>query len=152
MADIHPLFAQVLIFRPIRMARTTRSGFIDYHIPERERGNVRPGVMVTVPFQNRQLPGIVMTVSDVASVPQTRAIQRVLGDGPVVSDTLLRLARWMSRQTLAPLRETVPLMLPPGMRSETYVQLTPLTDTVPRDLPQPAQALLRLLIERPRAA
>jgi len=130
------------------MARGTRSGFLDYRIPEKVRGQVRPGVMVMVPFQNRQLPGIVMTVSDVASVPHAPTIHRVVGDGPVISDTLLRLARWMARQTLAPLREVIPLMLPPGMRSETYVELTPLTETVPPNLPKPSRELLELLIAR----
>ncbi len=117
-------------------------------MPESLAALVRPGILVVVPVRTQMLPGIVMGLSDVPSVPKTRDIQEVLDPEPVLSERLLTLAHWMAEETLAPLLRCVETMLPPGMRPQAYLRLTPKVTEVPRELPPPAAAVLGLLIER----
>ncbi|MGC9349250.1 MAG: replication restart helicase PriA, partial [Anaerolineae bacterium] len=140
-----PMYAQVQVFRPIRVKT---SPFLDYHVPESLAPAVRPGVLVVVPVRTQILPGVVMGLTETPAVPETRDIQSVLDPEPAVTETLLRLARWMARETLAPLHKCIEVMLPPGMKPKAYLLLTPLVHQVPEDLPAPAASLLRLLVER----
>ena len=139
------MYAQILVFLPIK---SKTSPFFDYSIPVEMAHVIRPGVLVVVPVRDRVLPGIVMALTDAPSVAQTRPIQSVLDPEPVLRETLLDLAHWMARETLAPLHKCVQTMLPPGMRPKAYLRLTPLVFTAPAGLPPAAEALLRLLIER----
>ncbi len=83
---------------------------------------VKPGVMVAVPFRERKLPALVWSLSETPSVPRTRPIADVLMPEPVLSTPLRALARWMARETLAPLHECVQTMLPPGMRTDSVAE------------------------------
>ncbi len=139
------MYAQVLVFQPIRLRH---SPFLDYEVPESLKPAIRPGVLVVVPLRTRILPGIVMGISQTRSVPDTRPISSVLDPEPVLDETLLRLARWLADAWLAPLHRCVQTMLPPGMRPQAYLKLTPRVDHVPPDLPGSAGAVLQLLIER----
>ncbi|MBN1250367.1 MAG: primosomal protein N', partial [Anaerolineae bacterium] len=139
------MYAQVLVFRPIKLRW---SPFLDYSVPDELAGELRPGILVVVPLRHQVLPGMVMGLSEATSVPETRDIVRVLDPEPVLGETQLRLARWMARETLAPMHRCVQVMLPPGMRPKAYFRLTPRVDHVPPGLPAPAEALLKLLLER----
>lgn len=139
------MYAQVLVFQPIRLRE---SPFLDYEIPGTLAPVIQPGVLVSVPLQSRILPGMVIRLTETPSVPKTRMIDSVLDPEPVLTPSLMDLARWMARETLAPLHRCVRLMLPPGMRPKATLRLTSLVDHVPPDLPPPAAALLTLLIER----
>jgi primosomal protein N' (replication factor Y) (superfamily II helicase) len=111
-----PIYAQVLVFLPIHGKATP---FFDYTVPPALADEVRPGVMVAVPFRERRLPALVWSLSETPSVPKTRPIGEVLTPEPVLSTPLRELARWMARETLAPLYECVQTMLPPGMRADS---------------------------------
>jgi len=139
------MYAQVLIFRPIRLRH---SPLLDYHVPDALAPVLRPGFLVVVPLRTQVLPGLVMALSDTTSVPETRDISRLLDTEPVLGEQHLALARWMSRETLAPLHKCVQGMLPPGLRPKAFLRLTSLVDHVPSDVPPPAAAVLALLIER----
>ncbi len=139
------MYARVLIFIPIR---NKTSPFFDYNIPEAMQDALQPGVLVVVPLRNRVLPGIVMELTDTPAVPDTRPIQSIIDPEPVLSNTLLDLARWTARETLAPLHKCVQMMLPPGMRPKAYLRLMPLVTAVPADLPTSPAKLLSLLIQR----
>ena len=139
------MYAQVLVLMPVRLRHSL---LLDYAVPDPLRYAVSPGMMVIVPLRNQVLPGIVMSLSATASVSDTRPIERLLDPEPVLSETLLQLAGWMSRETLAPLHRCAQLMLPPGMRPRAYLRLTPQVDHVPPGLPEAAVDLLRLLLER----
>lgn len=139
------MFAQVLVFLPIQ-AQTTP--FFDYAIPPALEAQIRPGVMVIVPFRERRLPGMVMALALHPAVPNPRPIESVLDPEPVLTPALLDLARWMASETLTPLYACVKTMLPPGLRPRKLLRLTPLTATLPPDLPPHAQTLLELLLAR----
>ncbi len=139
------MYAQVLVFQPIRLRQ---SPFLDYAIPEALAPIVVPGVLVVVPLRTQVLPGMVMALSRASSVPDTREIVSVLEPEPVLGESLLQLARWMSRETLTPLHRCIQLMLPPGLRPQAYLKLTAMVTHVPPDLPRPAATLLQLLVDR----
>ncbi|MGC9356460.1 MAG: primosomal protein N', partial [Anaerolineae bacterium] len=139
------MYAQVLVFLPIK-SRT--SPLFDYEIPSEMEGQVLPGMLVTVPFRTRRLPGVVMGRSATPSVPDVRPIYALLTEEPVLSPALLHLARWMARETLALLHECVKTLLPPGLRPKTEMLLKAQVSRVPGELPANAEALLRLLIGR----
>lgn len=117
-----PHYAQVLIFRPVFAKETP---FFDYEIPAQLQGQIKPGILVAVPFRDQLLPALVVTLAAVPSVPRTRPLKEILQPEPVLSTTLLALARWMARETLAPLHECVKLMLPPGMKPASLETVAP---------------------------
>lgn len=85
--------------------------------------NLQAGQGVWVPFGPRMLNGIVIGLSDYSSVEQTRDIKSVTGDTPLISTERISLAKWISGYYLAPLFESVALMLPPGF--ERNVEIKP---------------------------
>jgi primosomal protein N' (replication factor Y) len=116
------MYAQILIFLPIHSKETP---FFDYQVPKTLQEDVAPGVMVEVPFRDRRLPGLVMSLSETPAVPHTRPIRRVLFEEPVIQPAQLQLAQWMTRETLAPLHACISLMLPPGMQPDSLQKVQP---------------------------
>ena len=87
---------------------------------------IEPGQAVYVPFGSRTLQGIVVEMSETASVAQTRDIADVIDFRPLLSPAHLQLARWLSDYYLAPLFDCISLMLPPGFKRRPLVMLRPL--------------------------
>jgi len=139
------MYAQVLVFQPIRLKD---SPFLDYRVPEAQASEIRVGQLVTVPLRTQTLPGLVMHLSPTSSVTGAREIVSVLDPEPVLSDTMLRMANWLSREMLAPLHRCIQLMLPPGMTPQAILRLVPKVSQVPAGLPRQATALLQLLVDR----
>ncbi len=139
------MFAQVLVFLPIR---SKTSPFFDYTVPPDLESQVRPGVLVVVPFRNRVLPGMVMGLTATPAVPETRPIHSVLLPEPVLPLHMLELAHWMAEETLTPLHKCVQTMLPSNLRPKAYLRLSAQVRAVPSGLPTGAAALLELLIRR----
>ncbi|MBN2005653.1 MAG: primosomal protein N' [Anaerolineae bacterium] len=139
------MFARVLVFLGVR---TKATPLFDYSIPAELAGTVAVGVLVTVPLRERVLPGIVIDVTGAPAVPNTRPVQSVLEPEPLLNATLLDLARWIARETLAPLHLCVAMMLPPALRPRPYLRLTALVAAIPADLSKPAAQLLDALIRR----
>jgi len=94
--------------------------------------NVREGQAVLVPFGERILQGIVLELTPVPAVEDTREVLDVIGLEPILTPSRISLARWISDYYLSPLFDAVALMLPPGFERKaiTFVSLThPDTDT-----------------------
>ena len=86
-----------------------------YDVPDHLRGVVQVGHLVWVPFGERLLQGIVVGLRETASVAETRLLESLVLDEPVLTHIQIALARWMSGHTLAPLLDCLRLMLPPGL-------------------------------------
>jgi len=97
-----------------------------YSIPPAFAEKVAIGQLVQVPFGPRRLQGIVVGLTDRASVPETRDIEEIVDPEPVLSPLQIELARWISSYYLAPLIHCLRLMLPPGLerRAELAVELS----------------------------
>jgi primosomal protein N' (replication factor Y) len=87
------------------------------------------GARVIVPFRNEKLIGVVTAPSAVAPDDfETRYIEAVLDDQPLLSDHLLSLAEWIAQYYLAPLGEVLRGMLPlmAEVRRTVYYRITDL--------------------------
>jgi primosomal protein N' (replication factor Y) len=98
-----------------------------YHIPPDLEGLVEPGHLVEIEFGTRLVQGIVVALDDQAPVPETKPVITLILPDPVLSPTQLQLARWLSETYLAPLIDSLRLMLPPGLsqRADVTLQYVP---------------------------
>lgn len=124
-------FAEVVVRTPLgRKIISCKAGIADegenllhrtfhYSIPVSLRGRVSVGHLVWVPFRTRHLQAIVVALSDVSPVEETKAVEQLLLPDPIVSPVQIELAYWISERYLAPLHQAMWLMLPPGVGQET---------------------------------
>lgn len=131
------------------------SGMFDYAVPDELAGQVGVGCLVTAPFGNQTVQGVVMELPDAPSVAETRPLESLLDPVPVLTAPQIELAKWMSAHYLQPLAAVVGMMLPAGLSQQADV-LYQLADGRPETedrLPSPAHGqvanrLLKLLHER----
>lgn len=100
-------YAEVSVNSPAARRRT-----FSYALPEGM--DVRAGQAVLVPFGEKVLQGIVMELTPLPAVEDTREILDIIDPEPVLSEAHLKLSRWISEYYLSPLFDAVALMLPPG--------------------------------------
>jgi primosomal protein N' (replication factor Y) (superfamily II helicase) len=100
-------YAEVSVNSPVAQRRT-----FSYAIPEGL--DVRAGQAVLVPFGEKVLQGIVMELTALPAVEDTKDILSITDSEPLLSPAHIELARWISRYYLSPLFDAVALMLPPG--------------------------------------
>ncbi len=123
-------FAEVSVNSPAARRRT-----FSYAVPPGM--DIREGQAVLVPFGEKVLQGIVLEITSVPAVEDTRDIIEVITPDPVLSLHHLSLSRWISDYYLSPLFDAVALMLPPGFErkavtfvsaSRSDIDLAPLND------------------------
>lgn len=85
-----------------------------YHLPVDLEDHVQPGHLVWVPFGKRTIQGIVVRSSDSTEI-HTRAVLRLARPEPVLTAHQIELAAWIANDYVAPIAETVRLLLPPGL-------------------------------------
>ena len=115
----HLKFAEVAVDVPTQPGRT-----FSYRIPGEL--DVSPGQLVRVPFGSRTLQGVVFSLADHSQVPETETkdIDSVVFDEPLLDDVRLRLAGWTSDWYMCSLFEAAAPMLPPGSRVRARIHLT----------------------------
>jgi len=111
-------YAEVSVNSPVAQRRT-----FSYALPPDLP--VREGQAVWVPFGEKVLQGIVMELSSVPAVEETRDITDIIEPEPILSPADISLVRWISRYYLSPLFDAVSLMLPPGFerKAVTYISI-----------------------------
>ena len=93
---------------------------------------ISAGQIVRVPFGPRLVTGVVLSLKDSSDGIETRDVLDAVYSQPVIRDTHLRLARWISEYYRAPLFESVSLMTPPVTRSRSISYLE-VNETISRD-------------------
>ena len=91
-------------------------GTFDYHIPDANLNRVTIGSLVTVPFGNRTVQGIVINTPSSPAVEDTKPIDSLLDPDPVLTTHQIDLALWMAQEYRSAPSECLALMLPPGVR------------------------------------
>ncbi len=104
---------EVAVFHPAARGSTTFSYSNPANLP------VEAGQLVSVPFGQRVLPGLVIGESDSDPDFELKPIQSLLDAGPVMSSEQIRLARWISEHYCCSLSEALKLFLPAGVRTRT---------------------------------
>lgn len=105
------------------------SGVFHYHCSLELEGKLKPGHLVLAPFGSQVVQGVVLGSVAEPEVPETKQIDILLDEQPVLTDLQLQLAHYLSESTLAPLAACVSLMLPPGIGQLADVEYS-LTDSI----------------------
>jgi primosomal protein N' (replication factor Y) len=79
---------------------------------------VSPGHLVRVPFGRRYVHGIVLTLRCDSPVEETREIEEVVEQFPLLSSVHLEVARWISEYYRSSLFAAAAPGLPPGFRTQ----------------------------------
>ena len=122
-----------------------------YRLPEK-LALIQVGHLVQVPVRQATMPGVVVGLAGTPptglAVEAIRDIVDLLDPLPVVTPAQIALARWIAGEYVAPLSQSLRLMLPPGLEARTFLLVSAAGD-VPaereRDLPAEEAAALRLL-------
>src|SRR5271154_1583435 len=102
-----PRYCEVALPVPLRSTFT-------YAVPESFREEDLVGRRVLVPFRNRAMVGVGLSVSETApAVARVKEISELLDPVPALPPKLIELGHWISRYYLAPIGETFRAMLPP---------------------------------------
>ncbi|WP_394217199.1 primosomal protein N' [Halobacillus trueperi] len=100
----------------------------DYEIPEKFEGIVQPGVRVIVPFGPRKILGYVVSLSETSSFSSVKKITDVLDVIPTLTEELLQLGKWLSKNTLSYYISCLQVMLPQVMKAKYRKELWKLTE------------------------
>ena len=136
-------YAEICVNSPIASRRT-----FSYSIPENLP--VEAGFAVWAPFGNRLLQGIVLEITDIPAVEETREIAEVITDRPILSGHQIKLVRWISEYDLSPLFDAVALMLPPGFERRAVTYVTATGKSPETELIEPQKQVLDMLTRTSR--
>lgn len=95
---------------------------LDYAIPQELAKSVCVGTWVEVPLRTRTSRGFVVRLKETSSCTRLSSINRVLSDGPVITEDLFTLALWMASYYGTPIEKVLRTMLPSGVRKATQVK------------------------------
>jgi primosomal protein N' (replication factor Y) len=112
------MFARLAVNHP------SVSGVFDYSIPPKFASQIQPGNLLTVPFGQQTMQGVVVELIATPAVSNTRPILDVLDPAPVLTGPQLALARHLADSTLNPLAAIVGLMLPAGISQQADILYT----------------------------
>jgi len=112
-----------------------------YAVPEPLAGQLEPGHLVWVSLRGRRVQAVVLKLSDAPPDFATQEIAALVWPQPLLTPTQIALAYWISRTYLAPLIESLLLMLPAGLSQRGRTVFARTTKSAPADL-TPTQAAL----------
>jgi primosomal protein N' (replication factor Y) len=102
-----PRYCEVALPVPLRSTFT-------YAVPDSLQNEDLVGRRVLVPFRNRAMVGVGLSVSDRApAIARVKEISELLDPIAALPPKLIELGHWISRYYLAPIGETFRAMLPP---------------------------------------
>ncbi len=113
-----------------------------YAIPDRLAGRLKPGHLAWVPFRGRRLQAVVLKLGDVPPDFDTHEIISLVWAQPLLTPPQIALAYWISDTYLAPLIESLRLMLPVGLSQRGRTVLVRTQEPAPTDLTTTQAALL----------
>src|SRR5262245_51097120 len=102
-------FVRVIVDRSIRRE-------LDYSVPEALRERVTVGSRVRVPFRDKSLLATVVATLEESQAERIKSIEALLGEKPIVSPSLLELARWMASYYCCPIETVMRSVLPQVIR------------------------------------
>ncbi len=102
-------FVRVIIDRSIRRE-------LDYSVPEAMIGKVVVGSRVRVPFRDKTLLATVVATLEESPAEGIKPVAALLGEKPVLSATLIELARWMANYYCCPVETVMRSLLPQVIR------------------------------------
>jgi primosomal protein N' (replication factor Y) len=104
-----PAYVRVIIDRAIQRE-------LDYSVPETLADRIYVGSRVRVPFRDKSALATVLATLEQTEAKGIRPIEALVGEGPVISERLLELAKWMSAYYCCPLEAVMRSLLPQVIR------------------------------------
>jgi len=99
----------------------TITSLFDYSVPAELAPHLQAGCLVTVPFGNQTVQGIIVQLLDSPSVENPKPIIDLLDPAPVLTPPQLALAILLADSTLNPLASIISMMLPTGLSQQADV-------------------------------
>lgn len=97
------------------------SGIFDYTIPNEFVSQIQTGCLVTAPFGNQMVQGIVIELTDSSVVQNPKSIIDLLDPQPLLTRPQIALALQLAEATRNPLAAIVSLMIPTGLSQQADV-------------------------------
>jgi primosomal protein N' (replication factor Y) (superfamily II helicase) len=97
------------------------SGVFDYSVPAELAPHLRAGCLVTAPFGNQTVQGIIVELTDSSSIPNLKPILDLLDPAPLLTAPQLALAMHLADSTLNPLSAIIGMMIPTGLSQQADV-------------------------------
>lgn len=95
-----------------------------YHVPDRFQKEVQVGCRVVVQFGNRKFyTGICKSIHQSAPEYETKPLEVVLDNQPVINEWMFRLWEWMADYYLCSTGEVMKAALPAGLKLESQSQI-----------------------------
>lgn len=157
------MFAEIIVNRPTHRHppagsdplrdEPSRLATFTYRLPDHLREPAAIGHLVQIPLQTSTALGVIAALADTPppglSLEEIRDVAEILDPLPIVTPTQVELARWIAAKFLAPLNQTMRLMLPPGLEDRTMIVVSRAESaTAPEGLTAEESAALRLLRDR----
>lgn len=98
------------------------SGIFDYSVPDELAPHVQAGCLVTAPFGNKTVQGIIIELIESSSIPNPKPILDLLDPAPLLTPPQIALALHLADSTLNPLAAIVGLMIPTGLSQQADVR------------------------------
>lgn len=97
------------------------SGVFDYTVPAELAPHLRAGCLVTAPFGNQTVQGIIVELTDSSSIPNLKPILDLLDPAPLLTPPQLALAMRLADSTLNPLSAIIGMMIPTGLSQQADI-------------------------------
>jgi primosomal protein N' (replication factor Y) len=124
------------------------SGVFDYSVPAELAPHLQVGCLVTAPFGNQTVQGIIVELTESSSVPNLKPILDLLDPAPLLTPPQLALAMRLADSTLNPLSAIIGMMIPTGLSQQADVQYSVTNNQLPVSESAVQKRLLSLLAER----
>jgi primosomal protein N' (replication factor Y) len=89
---------------------------LDYLVPDALAERIGVGSRVRVPFRDKSALATVVAILQESKVEGIRPIEAIVGDGPILSEQLLELARWIGAYYCCPIETVMRSLLPQVIR------------------------------------
>ena len=146
------IYADVCVNTPLGRrtgaAPDALTGTFTYAVPQHLVGRVEPGHLVWTPFRGRRLQAVVLRLSDAAPSFDTQEIISLVWAQPVLTSAQIALAYWVSDYYVAPLIESLLLMLPVGLSQRGHNVLARTAKPASSDLTPNQTALLARIAQK----
>ncbi|GAB4497686.1 MAG: primosomal protein N' [Anaerolineales bacterium] len=124
------------------------SGVFDYLIPAELASYVQTGCLVTAPFGNQTVQGIVVELTESSFIQNPKSILDLLDPAPLLTPPQLALAMRLADSTLNPLSAIIGMMIPSGLSQQADVVYELRVTSYEEKASAVATRLLELLHER----
>jgi len=124
------------------------SGIFDYMVPNELALQLQAGCLVTAPFGNQTVQGIVVELTESSLIQNPKPILELLDPAPLLTPPQLALAARLADATLNPLSAIVGLMIPTGLSQQADISYELRTSGYEEKNSAVATRLIHLLRER----